>query len=197
MARIVSLRMIKIPVLLCLLLLCWQQSPAQDSLRRITDRHADDYMGAVANYATLFSGNRQLPYMITTRNHPYFKEEGYTTGRLSYCGIVYPAISLRWDLYRDELVMMTPANFNIVLINENLDFAEIYGYHIFNLRPDGLAGCPQAGNYILLYSGEYLLLEKFNLELIQKEEYNTIIYYYSQSTNFYLQKDGAYFKIKL
>jgi len=183
-------------VFLCLMLICWQQLSAQDSLRRITDRHADDYMSAVANYATLFSGNRQQPYMITTQNHPYFKEEGYTTGRLSYCGIVYPAISLRWDLYRDELVMLSPANYNIVLINENLDFAEIYGYHIINFRPDSLVGCPAAGNYILLYSGEYLLLEKFNLELIQQDEYNTINYYFSQSTNFYLQKDGAYFKIK-
>ena len=188
--------MFRILLFLCLMLLCWQQLPAQDSLRRITDRHADEYMGAVSNFATLYTGNRQLPLGMVTQNHQYFKDEGYTKGRLSYCGIVYPDILLRWDLYRDELVMFSPANYNIVLINENLDFAEIYGYHIFNFHPDGLPGCPAAGNYILLYSGAYLLLEKFNVNLYRKEENNTINYYFSHSTNFYLQKDGAYFKIK-
>ena len=188
--------MIKICIWLFLMVFSWQHTLAQDSLRLVVERHVGEYMGAVSKYAALFSGNRQLPLVFTTKNHQYFKEEEYTSGRLSYCGIVYPDVSLRWDLYRDELVLFSPANYNIVLINENLDFAEIYGYHIFYLQPDGLLGCPPAGNYIRLYSGEFLLLEKLTNELLQKEEANRIYYYFSLKTNFYLQKDGMYYKIK-
>jgi len=99
-------------------------------------------------------------------------------------------------LYIDELVIISPTNYNLVLNNEHFDFAEIYGYHIFYFYPDGLKGCPPAGNYILLYSGETLLLEKPTNTLQQKDENNRIIYYFSLSTNFYLQKNGTYFKIK-
>jgi len=190
--------MIKTHIWLYLTVFGLQQLSAQDSLSwQATERYAVDYMEAVSRYAVLFSGNRQQPLTVSTRNHQYFKEETYTTGRLSYHGIVYPGISLRWDLYRDELVLFSPSNFNLVLSNEHLGFAEMYGYHIFYFHSDGLKGCPPAGYYILLYSGEnLLLLEKSINELFQKDEYNKIIYYFSLSTNFYLQKNGAYYKIK-
>ena len=190
--------MMKINIWLCLMILCWQQLTAQDSLSwQVTERYAADYMDVASRYAALFSGNRQQPLGFSTQNHQYFKEEDYTIGRLSYGGIIYPNISLRWDLYRDEIVMLSPTNYNIALIHENFDFAEMYGYHIFYLRQDGLAGCPSAGNYIRLYSGENLLLleKSTNVLQIKNESYRTY-YYFSLSTNFYLQKDGTYYKIK-
>ena len=182
-------RNLKLLVLLSLMVL--QQLQAQD------ERYALDYMDAVSRYAALFSGNRQQLLTVSTENHQYFKDEDYTIGKLLYGGVVYPDISLRWDLYRDELVIFSPTNFNLVLNNEHLGFAEMYGYHIFYFRPDGLKGCPSAGNYIRLYSGEnLLLLEKLTNTFMRKEDHNKMIYYFTLSTNFYLQKDGAYYKIK-
>ena len=185
-------------ICLFLALLGWHPLSAQDSLMwQVTEPYAVDYMEAVSRYAALFSGNRQQPLTVSTQNHQYFKEETYTTGRLSYGGVIYPDISLRWDLYRDELVLFSPSNYNLVLSNEHLGFAEMYGYHIFYFRHDGLKDCPPAGNYILLYSVENLfLLEKLTNTLLHKDENNRILYYFSLSTNFYLQKDGAYYKIK-
>jgi len=131
-------------------------------------------------------------------NHQYFKEQDFVGGRLSYGGIVYPDVSLRWDLYRDELIILSPANYNIALTNENIDFAEIYGYHIFYLHPDSLSGCPPAGNYIRLHSGDdYLLLEKLTNTMYRDENVrrNRYVYYFVLSSDFYLQKDGTYHKI--
>ena len=189
--------MIKFFICLCLMLFCRHQLLAQDNLSwRETDPYAVAYMDSVSKYAALFSGNRQAPFLISTTNHRYFIEEEYTKGRLSFCGIVYPDISLRWDLYQDEMMIYSPNNFNVVLKSEYIDFVEIYGYHIIHLHPDGLSGCPPAGLYIRLYSGEYLLLEKLNAVLFDKQEYNTISHYFALTKFFYLQKDGIYFKIK-
>ena len=196
-ARIVSLRMIKIPVFLCLILLCWQHLSAQDSLRRITDRHAANYMSAVSNHAVLFSGSRQQPLTQYLLNHQYLIDENYVSGRLSYNGVVYPDVLLRWDLYRDELLILSPAFYSIVLNYENIDFAELHGYRIFYLYPNGFPGCPPAGNYILLHSGNHLLIEKLIKSLVwDTKSSKRAEYYCILSTTFYLQKDGVYYKIR-
>lgn len=217
--------MMNLRIYLCLLVFGWQQLAAQDSLSwSLIEHDAVDYMTAVSKHAALFSGYRQQPFTIHTENHSYFKEEEYTTGKLSYGGVIYPGIMLRWDLYRDELVMLSPANYNIVLNNENFEFAEIYSYRIIYFRPNSVNDrspsnnniqmnsgdyilllektkdakyYPPAGNYIQLFSNEnLLLLEKPTNELFSKDESNRIIYYFSLKTSFYLQKEDVYYKIK-
>ena len=181
--------MMKWYICLCLMLFIRQYLLAQD------DQYAAGYMSAVSNHAALFSGNRQQPLKVHTLNHQYFKDDDFVSGRLSYGGVVYPEVWLRWDLYRDELMILLPVSYNIVLQSEHIDFAEIHGYHIFYLPSDGLPGCPPAGNYILLYSGKYLLIEKLINDLNEKDK-NGSDFYFILNTRFYLQKDGVYHKIK-
>ena len=182
----------KAQIWLFFLLFCWQLS-AQESLQQITDRYAVDYMNSASEYATIFSGNREKPFIYATKNHSYFKEQDFVTGRLSYRGITYPEVQLRWDLYKDELIILSPSNYGISLKSENIDFAELHGYHVYYLRPDSLLGCPPAGNYILLYSGDCSVIEKLSYVLFT--ETNTMEYYFALSTKFYLKKDGVYHKI--
>jgi len=175
------------------LLFFWQQLLAQD------DRYAASYMSAVSNHAALFSGNLQQSLPFRPLNHQYFVQEDYTKGRLSYGGVIYPDVLIRWDLYRDELMVLTPANYNVVLKSEYVDFAEIEGDYIIYRRPDGLSGCPPSGFYILLYSGDNILLEKLSKTLREKaHDFDRFkrVYSFSQSSIFYLQKNGAYDMIK-
>ncbi len=167
-------------------------------LQQLADNYADEYLTTTSKHAAIFSGNRHQMLTISLNNHQYFKEEGFVIGRLSYLGVVYPKIKLRWDLYKDELVILSPSNYHIVLRNENVDFAEIYDYHIFYLSPDSLLGCPPAGNYILLHSGDCILLEKkiHTLSKDQNVQHNKKhTYHFNLVTRFYLKKDGAYYKI--
>jgi len=170
-----------------------QYLPAQES---ITDRYALGYLDAVSEYAALFTGKRPQPLNLFIRNHQYFKDEKFVSGRLSFGGVVYPDVLLRWDLYRDEIVVLSPDNHDIALKKENVGFAEVHGYHIFYLRPDHLIGCPPVGYYIRLYSGEYLLLEKLTVNLFRDvTQRGRFVYEATLSTNFFLLKDGEYFKI--
>ena len=191
--------MMKLPIRMFLLLFGWQTLSAQDgSAPQAIEQYVAAYMDAASAQAAIFSGNRQKQFVQTLTNHQYFKDQEYVSGRLSYNGVVYPKVSLRWDLYRDEFIILSPANYNIVLSSENIDFAEIYGYHIFHLHPDSIAGCPPAGNYIRLHSGDdYLLLEKLTNTMYREEnvQKNRYVYYFDLSSEFYLQKNGIYHKI--
>jgi len=167
-------------------------------VQRTVEQYASEYLDAASAQAVLFSGNRQKMLVQPLLNHQYFKDQNFVNGRLSYNGIVYPDVSLRWDLFRDELIILSPANYNIVLTSENIDFAEIYGFHIFYLYSDSVAGCPPAGNYIRLYSGnDYLLLEKLTNEMYRDEnsQRNRFVYYFDLATRFYLHRNGTYHKI--
>jgi len=187
-------------IFLCLTFLCWQHLSAQSCLSPPSiDDIAVDYLSSVSQYAAIYSGNGQQPLSNPVTNHQYFRAPEYATGKLSYGGVIYPNILLRWDLYRDELVILSPSRYHIALKNENLDFAEIHGYHIFNFQPDSLPGCPPAGNYAILYSADNcLLLEKSTKKMSftnSKSGYG-YDYYFVLSTKFYLQKNGAYHEIK-
>ena len=186
----------KIHILLYIIVINSQQLLAQDSLHFGTDYYVSGYMKAVSEYASLYSGNCQQSLEFRVIDHQYFKEQHYVIGKLFYNGILYPDVLLRWDLYRDELIVLSPAGSNIVLINENTGFAEIHGYHIFYHHPDGSTGCPSAGYYLLLHSGKYRLLEKISYSPnVAKIEGKRLTYTFLVSSFFYLQKDEVYHKI--
>ena len=175
-----KIRKIRLFILLCIMIVNRQQLPAQDSLLRQAIEHAAaDYMATVSQYAALYTGKRPPPLTLTIRNNRYFKDEKFVNGRLSFGGIVYPDVLLRWDLYRDDLFILTPSNNDIALKSDNVDFAVIHGYYILDWHSNNMTGCPATGYYILLYWGEYLLLEK------------PTVY----TTNFYLLKNWVYYKI--
>jgi hypothetical protein len=178
------------------LLFNWQLLSAQESS---IDSLTAGYMTSASRHAVIFSGKVEQPLGFATTNHPYFKDLDFVTGRLSYCGVVYPDIRIRWDLYRDEFIILSPGKYNVALNNENIDFVEIYGYYIFPLWADGLAGCPPAGNYILLYSGNFTVIEKLTntLNRIESASRNRDNHYFFRlSSKFYLLKDEAYQAIK-
>lgn len=184
-------------VLLFLILFCCQQLSAQDGLlQQVTDHYAAGYLTAVDHNAAIFSGNREQPLGFLTSNHQYFKEQGFTTGRLSFGGIIYPNVQLRWDLFRDDLIILSPKKYTIVLNAENVDFFEIHGSHIFYKHPDVLAGCPPAGYYKLLYStNKYVLFEKIS-KYLQEENVKKYRYNFKMSSKFYLQRDDSYYRIQ-
>ena len=200
MASKLDIVIMRLSVYLCLMIFCWQQLPAQDSMsRQTTDGYAANYMDSVSRFAAIYSGvGAQPPLSFSLLSHQFFKDVYYTNCRLSYGGVVYPDVLLRWDLYRDELLIRSPAGYEIVLKSGKIDFAEIHGYRMFYLHPDSLPGYPSAGYYILLFSGEYLLLEKLTKQMTQKEssKLGRTENYFELSSKFYLQRNGAYYGIK-
>jgi len=184
-------------VLFLLMFFVCQQLSAQDSLLPpAADHFAAGYLTAVDHHAAIFSGNREQPLGISASNHPYFKEQNFTTGRLSLGGIIYPNLQLRWDLYKDHLIVLSPKNYTIAINNATVDFFEIHGYHIFNMHPDGLAGCPPAGYYILLHSTDHYVLIEKQSNYLQEDNVRNKRFNFTTTYKFFLLKNDVYYKIQ-
>ena len=182
-----------------LLLLCAGLMIAQER-RASVDSAAVHYFRKIESFSPLFYGNEYEGHPSAT-NHPFLEDDQFTKARLSYQKIIYPEALLRLDLYRNELIVRSPGFRNIVLHPENVDFVELHGKRIIYFQTDSLPGCPSSGYYFLLYSGNYMLLEKRSALLIDKVGRNYINpgqleRYYEFSTRYYLYKDGVYYTIR-
>ena len=158
------------------------------------DNYAVEYLHIAEKQAVLYSGNKQ-DWHPRALNHPYLNETQYVKARLSYRKIIYPGELLRLDLSRDELVILSPNYYNIVLSPENVDYAELDGQTIIYFRRDSLPGSPSTGYYALLHSDKCKVLKKQTAALKTVASYSFDLEYV-QSTNFYLYKDGAYYPIR-
>lgn len=184
--------MVKNSLLYFLLFGCGQLF-AQDAARQhFVDNSALEYMRIAGRQSTLYYGKEQEAYPRTT-NHPYLLNEHFAKARLSYNEVVYPETMLRFDLNRDELIIVSPDFRQIVLTPENVDFAELHGKHIVYFRRDSLPGCPSTGYYYLLHSGNCKILEKQVNRMIPNDKSEM---YFVLSTYYYLYKDGAYYTIR-
>ena len=179
-----------------LLLCCCGHLFAQDTVtRQFFDDSATDYLQHVDKYSMLYYGVMQKTY-LRALNHPYLQFEDYTKTRLSYLHVIYPEVMLRLDLNRDELIVKSPENHNIVLFPENVDFAEMYDYQIIYFRSDTLPGCPPPGYYILLHSGKYKVMEKQKAVLWEQATTNGIERSFVHITRYYVLMDGIYYNVK-
>ena len=161
--------------------------------RQLIDDATIEYLRIAGSQSALYYGKAQEEHPRTA-NHPYLIDAQYTKARLSYLGVIYPEALLRLDLSRDELIIISPDFHSVVLIPENVDFAELHGRHIIYFRRDSLPNSPSTGYYSLLHSGKCKVLEKQTAKIIIDR--NTFEEYYGLLTEFYLYKDGIYHAIR-
>ncbi|MCD8165330.1 MAG: hypothetical protein LUE93_03915 [Bacteroides sp.] len=124
---------------------------------------ADNYCSVAGNYVSLYSGKEQLKYMTGVTGHPYWVDDSYAPASLYYDGIFYEIVLLRLDIYRDELIIISPdVRFHVILVGDYLGWADFHGSRVIYHTKNSLPGSPSTGYYIRLYSGEYTVLEKQN-----------------------------------
>ena len=181
-----------------MILCCWQWADAQDKIpsEQLYEAFAARYMDSVSNRTTIFYGKLQEPLWMITSNNPYFKDARYTKSKIRYGGSLYTDIPLRWDLYRDELVVLSPDNYNVVLSPDKTEDATFHGYHIRYLKKDSLSNSPPPGYYLLLHAGPCTVLVKHTAVMQQKSYNQRIENYFMFATKYYIKKENVYFPVK-
>jgi len=175
-----------------MLILGFGRLSAQDA---VIDSAAISYIHASENFSTLFYGTEYEGFP-RAKNHPYLKDEQYTKGRLLYQQVAYPEALLRLDLYRDELIVRTPGFRSIVLVPENVGFAELHGKRIVYFQKDNSPGCPATGYYLMLYAGDCKVMEKKHAQMIEKTEPGRLERFFELSSRYYLYVNGVYYPVK-
>ena len=175
--------------LLCVCALAIVTARAQDAV--------DDYVSSAAGQAVIYHGKEQLKYPTSIRNHPYLKSEKYVPGDLSFEGILYKDVKMRLDLYKNELLLLSPDNrYNIVLPSDRVDYAEFHGYHIFYRYPDERSGNLPEGYYLRLYEGKCTVLGKWSCILSKTIKDMKLDDSFDQSVKYYIRKEGVYYTVR-
>ena len=170
---------------------------AQETVRFLAvDDAALDYLRTVGSHSTIYQGAEQQWHPRTT-NHPYYRDERPVSARLSYNNIVYPDVLIRLDWSRNELIIFSPDNRNLVLFEENVDFAHLHGKHVIYFQRDSLPGSPPTGYYVLLHSQKYKVLKRQTATLTHSNTaQQTKNQHFVINTNYFLLHDGIYHNIR-
>lgn len=108
-----------------LLSLCWYCLGAQQKER-------EAYQTAANDYAPIFVGRLEPPFNSSQSiGHPYWSEDmEFVEGEVSYCGLVYKAVKMRYDALRHRLVLLMPdKNLAVEPDMDKIDYFVMNGKH--------------------------------------------------------------------
>ena len=113
----------------------------------------EDYLRAAGDHAALYRGLMVTrAYEHEWMTHPYVGGKDFREGEVSYGGVVYPSVRLRYDALLQRLEVLTPVNSYIVVPDRA-------GVDYFVL--DGHRYVPHGEGYVALeYEGTSLRLER-------------------------------------
>ncbi len=148
--------------------------------------------------AYLYNGTAYARYWNGIVGFPFFEKEDFQQGDLDYTGALYNGISLKYDLFRDELVTKTFANdAEIKLITDKIAAFSIGSHHFVKILRDSLhTGTIKTGYYESLYRGRLLVYvhhEKKAEKSLQVGENFTKFVQYDQ---YYIEKGGLFHLIE-
>lgn len=135
------------------------------------------YLGTAGDYAPLYQGQIEPSFVQTTwTTHPYWDDNDYQLGDICFCGTLYPAVPLRYNILENKLAVITPDGKLPIIPDQNqIEWFEIAG--IRYVREKGRFMCEEyhGKEYSLLrsrikyYAGE-VVSDRHSYKDIMTEE---------------------------
>ena len=150
---------------------------------------AQDYFSSASDFARLYVGPVEPQYQLSLwHNIPYYQENpNMYQGRVSYYGVVYDQVQLRFDQLEQRVVVLSPVGSVICMPEqEHIDWFEMDGHRFVHDPEDSLRYaallCDGSTNGIRLYhsvwketSGENNFGGRTSLKILSTNEHYTLI----------------------
>jgi len=125
-----------------------------------------NYLIEAKEYAALYTGKIETPYNVAFENHPYLETSGYVSGTLCYNRVVYQDVLMRFDLFRDEITVVSPdVPHRVVLNNEKFNYAVLHGLTIIKSADEKGA---KTKFVVLLHNGTFPVVKKQTLRILEE-----------------------------
>ena len=139
----------------------------------------DNYLEQAGDHAALYQG-RILTMSLNPDwvSHPYLNDAEFHEGQVSYNGILYPSVKLRYNIHSQRLEVLSPVHKNIILpIHNNVDFFVLNGMR-FLRRNDRYVGLAYGGkNVSLEVRYDKVRAADENVEGVMKKKMKTTVSY--------------------
>lgn len=198
-------------IICCLTVYSHAQTEARADTQVLINEYAQKYTESAKDFAVIFNGLDQ-PKLIKNIKSAYLRKKGYKEydgwesetynleslangafdeGQLLYDGVLYSKISMRLDLYTNELMVLTPnITYRVVLDPGRVEYADFNGYHVIYISPDSEIKL-QEGYYQQLYAGKSSVLRKESFSLDRQAGRLA-----NWSKRYYICKDGISYRVK-
>lgn len=152
------------------------------------------YIHTAQNKVTLYTGKLQTPYPRSYINSPYMATDQYSLGEIGYDGIIYPHVHLRLDLFREEIVALSPDTlYSVVLDTDKIEYAVIHGRRLEYLKFDNTGKSPGNGFYSPLYQANTCaILKKESVSRKEKARDKAVVFEFEHRKDYYLVMDGLF-----
>ena len=155
----------------------------------VQNTEAQEYFSSASDFARLYVGEVEPQYqMWTWKDSPFYKDDQEMyKGRISYHGVVYNNVQLRFDLYKQRVAVLSPES-NILCLPEQryIDWFEMDGHRYVHDPEDSLRyayvlsdgsqnGVQLYRSIWKIFSGEKDFGEKTLLKTLDQKEHYLLV----------------------
>jgi hypothetical protein len=143
----------------------------------------------------LNNGTQHYPYSPTIEGTAYFLSDSWQKGTVEYEGVIYDNIQMNYDLVTDKLVIAPEGkSIFISLFSPRITWFSYSGNRFLRIEKIEKTD-PPTGFYHVLATGKVNLFAKTGKVISEKIVDNALARKFEQTTMYYIQKDGVYYKV--
>lgn len=177
--------------------LVWAQHNPMDTTGR--DRLAQMtayYQGFMGDHAFVYTGKAYFDYP-PLNGHAYLDGPGWYTGSVTYDGIEYKNIYIKYDLVRNLVVVLRPDKQTMVSLNNRMvSRFTLSGKNFVQLQAVDHQGASLQSFYEIVERGAITLLAKTEKTITEQIKDLQIVRPVSEKTFFYVYQQGTYHPVR-
>lgn len=143
----------------------------------------------------IYNGRLFRGYEYGIEGHGFYFSSDWQIGNIQYDGIWYNDLPLRYDIYKDEVMVNHPNNIPIILFGERVQQFHFAGLHFFRLKTN-IKNEHSVGIYQLLSDGKIKLLSRRSKIIEENLENKKVEKKFIDQHKYYLVKDGEYHLVR-
>ena len=173
-----------------------QSSPSANQATSVkTDSVINIYFSKQWKELPIYNGRLFRGYEYGIEGHGFYFSSDWQIGNIQYDGIWYNNLPLRYDIYKDEVMVNHPNNIPIILFGERVQQFHFADLHFFRLKT-GIKNEPSAVIYQLLTDGKIKLLSRRSKIIEENLENKKVEKKFIEQHRYYLVKDGKYHLVR-
>jgi hypothetical protein len=178
------------------------QTVVADSLSQTQTAYTnitDNFYTAIGPQSRLYNGKEYNAYDRNFIGNAYLMDiDEWHTGTVLYDGYVYKNIQLRYDLYKDAvIVFLYKSSLLVSLPSEKVASFDVLDHHFINIKNNpAVPSSVKTGFYDELYSGKTQVLARRMKDLQNQTDIaGGIKSYFRPTVDYYVLKNGEYYTV--
>jgi hypothetical protein len=154
------------------------------------------FRNSLKEKSLLYTGREYIQYGNGIKGHPYFQQDSLQTGTVSYDGISYPGIPLKYDIYQDILIVRDYDKSSLIeLLREKISWFQISSHRFVYLSPPKEINKISSGFYELLLSHPLSTIYARRIKQVPVTSKSDEQQQFAEKSVYYIMINDVYFDI--